>query len=230
MESAVDRKTPARILVGDRDDDVAQHGIPWWVVDEPDRVDTLLSDSLAFIDRAAPSEMMIISTPVVLEPGCRARAEPVGSLSTIEESGALRSGAAGADTIPELVDVGDRVVNITGKVGFNARSHTALEGLPAARDPRCPCGRRGDAALDRLGRARGVRTRRQRHDPVRRHIGPYAGWAGVRLTQQLPALQERYPVPWTSRAMTSRSRPNGGSGTCCARISRTAAGLPASCA
>lgn len=132
----MDRKTTARILVGDRDDDVAQHGIPWWVVDEPDRVDTLLSDSLAFIDRAAPSEMMIISTPVVSEPGCRARAEPVGSLSTIEESGAFRMGAAGADTIPELVDVGDRVVNITGKAGFNARSRTAFEGLPAAREIR----------------------------------------------------------------------------------------------
>ena len=133
MESAMDPRTTALILVGYQNDYFAQDGILRGVVEEPNRVDQVLADTLAFIQRAAPTAMTIISTPIVLESDYRALADPIGILNSIKESGAFKAGTAGADTIPELVAFGDRVMSITGKVGFNAFSNTALESVLAER-------------------------------------------------------------------------------------------------
>lgn len=51
----------------------------------------------------------------------------MGILNTIKESGAFKAGSAGAETIPELRARGDRVLYVSGKVGFNAFSDTALD-------------------------------------------------------------------------------------------------------
>ena len=123
----MDPKTTALILVGYQNDYFAPDGILRGVVEEPNRVDQVLADSMAFITRAAPTEMTIISTPIVLDANYRALADPVGILNTIKESGAFKAGTAGADTIPELLAFGDRVEYISGKVGFNAFSNTTLE-------------------------------------------------------------------------------------------------------
>lgn len=93
----------------------------------------MLAGAQAFLRRVAPTGMTAISTRIVLEPDHRALAAPIGILSTIKESGAFKAGTPGADTIPELLAVGDRVVYITGRVGFNAFSNTSLEAVLAAR-------------------------------------------------------------------------------------------------
>jgi len=95
-------------------------------VEEPDRVDEVLRNSLEFIREAARTEMSIISTPIVLEPDYRAMANAVGILDKIKQSGAFKQGSAGADTIPELLAFGQRIDYVTGKVGFNAFSDTTL--------------------------------------------------------------------------------------------------------
>jgi nicotinamidase-related amidase len=139
MDSAMDPKTTALILVGYQNDYFAQDGILRGVVEEPNRVDRVRADTVAFIARAADTEMTIISTPVVLEPNCRALAEPIGTLNSIKESRAFKVGSARAETIPELLAYGDRVMDITGKVGFNACSNTALDGVlvePGTREER----------------------------------------------------------------------------------------------
>jgi nicotinamidase-related amidase len=56
-----------------------------------------------------------------------------GILNSIRESGAFTVGGARAEAIPELLAFGDRVMHITGKVGFTACSNTALEGVLAER-------------------------------------------------------------------------------------------------
>ena len=120
-------ETTALILVGYQNDYFARDGILRGVVEEPNRVDTVLANSLAFIAAVARTPMSIISTPIVLEPDYRALANAVGILDKIKESGAFKAGTPGADTIPELVAYGDRITYMTGKVGFNAFSNTSLD-------------------------------------------------------------------------------------------------------
>ena len=44
-----------------------------------------------------------------------------------EITGLALSGTKGADTIPELLALGDRVIYVSGKVGFNGFSNTELD-------------------------------------------------------------------------------------------------------
>jgi nicotinamidase-related amidase len=119
--------TTALILVGYQNDYVAPGGILRGVVEEPDRVDRVLANTLAFIRAVAATPTTLVSTPIVLTPDYRALAHSVGILGTIKQSGAFQEGSAGADTIPELQAFGDRILYVQGKVGFNAFSSTALD-------------------------------------------------------------------------------------------------------
>ncbi len=119
--------TTAVILVGYQNDYFAPDGILRGVVEEPDRVDTVLANSLAFINAMAATPMTIIATPIVLEPDYRALANSVGILDTIKSSGAFKAGTAGAEDIPELAAFGERITYVKGKVGFNAFSDTVLD-------------------------------------------------------------------------------------------------------
>jgi nicotinamidase-related amidase len=123
----MDPRTTALILVGYQNDYFATDGILRGVVEEPNRVDSVLSNTLDFVARMADTPMTIISTPIVLEPSYRALASPVGILNAIKESGAFKAGSTGAETIPELLGFGDRIMYVRGKVGFNAFSNTTLE-------------------------------------------------------------------------------------------------------
>jgi len=126
-------KQTALILVGFQNDYFAKDGILRGVVEEPHRVDEVLANSVAFLKDAVKTEMTIISTPISLTPDYRALASPVGILNSIKESGAFKAGTSGADTIPELKEFGDRILYVTGKVGFNAFSNTHLEDVLAER-------------------------------------------------------------------------------------------------
>jgi len=123
----VNPATTALILVGYQNDYFAEDGILRGVVEEPNRVDNVLEATMALVDATIDTPMTVISTPIVLEPGYRALASPVGILHTIKESGAFKAGSPGAATIPELLAYGDRITYVTGKVGFNAFSNTSLQ-------------------------------------------------------------------------------------------------------
>jgi nicotinamidase-related amidase len=117
----------ALILVGYQNDYFAKTGVLRGVVEDPNRIDQVLGNSLAFINAMASTPLTIISTPIVLEPTYRAMANSVGILDVIKNSGAFKAGTAGADTIPELLAMGDRITYVRGKVGFNAFSNTELD-------------------------------------------------------------------------------------------------------
>jgi nicotinamidase-related amidase len=122
-------KTTAVILVGYQNDYFAHNGILRSVVEEPNRVDSVLANSLAFIRAMAPTPLTIIATPIVLEPSYRALANSAGILDKIKAAGAFKAGTAGADTIPELAAFGERILYVMGKIGFNAFSNTELENV-----------------------------------------------------------------------------------------------------
>ncbi len=123
----IDPKTTAIVLVGYQNDYFALDGILRGVVEEPNRVDSVLANTLKMLRAVAGTEMTIISTPIILTADYRALAETEGILGTIKNSGAFRAGSKGAETIPEMLAFGDRVVYVNGKQGFNAFSNTDLE-------------------------------------------------------------------------------------------------------
>ena len=123
----MEAKTTALILVGFQNDYFAADGILRGVVEGPHRVDEVLQNSIDAVERLSKTDVLIISTPIVLAPDYRALASPVGILQTIKDSGAFKLGTTGADTIPELQAFGDKVTYVTGKVGFNAFSNTTLD-------------------------------------------------------------------------------------------------------
>ena len=130
----MDPKATAIVLVGYQNDYFAANGILRGVVEEPNRVDRTLANTLALLHAVADTEMTIISTPIILTSDYRALAESEGILGTIKEAGAFRAGSPGADTIPELLAFGDRILYINGKQGFNAFSNTDLHATMKARN------------------------------------------------------------------------------------------------
>jgi nicotinamidase-related amidase len=79
----------------------------------------------------------------------------VGILHTIKESGAFKAGSTGADTIPQLIEFGDRIDYVQGKVGFNAFSNTRLDDVLRGRGIRdvLVCGMVTSLCIDSTGRA-----------------------------------------------------------------------------
>lgn len=74
----MDPSTTALIFVGDQNDYFAQDGILREAVEDLKRVDRVLADTLAFVERGAPTAMTSISTPIVCESDARALADPSG--------------------------------------------------------------------------------------------------------------------------------------------------------
>jgi len=147
--------TTALILVGYQNDYFAKDGILRGVVEDPLGVDRVLGNTLAFIRALAPTEATIISTPIILAPDYRAMASPVGILNTMKEVGAFKEGTTGADNIPELAEFAGRIEYVSGKVGFNAFSNTALGDVLADRgiESVLVCGMVTSLCIDSTGRA-----------------------------------------------------------------------------
>lgn len=151
----MDPKHTALILVGFQNDYFAHNGILRGVVEDPNRVDSVLENTLTFIAAMKDTPLTIISTPIVLEPDYRAMANSVGILDAMKKNGAFKAGTAGADTIPELRAFGDRVHYVSGKVGFNAFSNTLLDETLREREITnvLVCGMVTSLCIDSTGRA-----------------------------------------------------------------------------
>ena len=123
----MDARTTALILVGYQNDYFASSGILRSVVEEPNRVDFTLANTITLLHAAVSTEMTLISTPIILSSDYRALAASEGILGTIKSAGAFREGSKGAETIPELLIFGDRIIYVDGKQGFNGFSNTDLD-------------------------------------------------------------------------------------------------------
>lgn len=147
--------TTALILVGYQNDYFAPDGILRGVVEDPNGVDRVLANTLAFVGALADTDATIISTPIILAADYRAMASPVGILNTMKEVGAFAEGSTGADNIPEFDQFGDRVQYVSGKVGFNAFSNTSLDSVLRERgiENVLVCGMVTSLCIDSTGRA-----------------------------------------------------------------------------
>ena len=151
----MDAKQTALVMIGYQNDYFAQDGILRGVVEEPGRVDEVLDNSLGFVRALVDKGATVVSTPIVLHPDYRAMASPGGILHTMKEVGAFAAGSKGAENIEELEQFGDNIAFITGKVGFNAFTNTALDELLKEKSIRnvLICGMVTSLCIDSSGRA-----------------------------------------------------------------------------
>jgi len=124
---SIDPKSTALLLVGYQNDCFSADGILRRIVPVQDQVDLAMANTVMLLNRLAPTMMMLIATPLVLAANFRDLAETEGILGMIKNSGALREGSAGADTVAEIRKLGKRITYVHRKQGFNAFANTDLD-------------------------------------------------------------------------------------------------------
>ncbi|MEJ7139564.1 cysteine hydrolase family protein [Amphibiibacter pelophylacis] len=119
----MDTRHTAVILIGFQNDYFAPEGALHGVVHH--QAQSVLDNTLRLVD-ALPSDVLVLATPIVFQPGYPEMEEPVGILKLIRERGAFAAGQPGCDTIEPLLQRAPRVRVVPGKRGFNAFHGTSL--------------------------------------------------------------------------------------------------------
>lgn len=123
-------KQTSLILIGFQNDYFAPDGILRETIEESSKITDGLANTVDLIERLHPTPVLIISTPIIFtEDYSELAAETVGILKTIKKVGAFKAKTKGAETIPELLRFGDRIIEVLGKRGLNAFSNTNLNDL-----------------------------------------------------------------------------------------------------
>ena len=125
----MDQKHTALVLIGYQNDYFAADGILHQVIEESSRVTGTLTNTIDLLGRLYSTPLLIVSTPLGFTPDYSELTEPVGILKTVKEMKAFRTGTKGAETIPELLQFGERIIEVPGKRGLNAFSNTDLDSL-----------------------------------------------------------------------------------------------------
>ena len=125
----MDAKQTALILIGYQNDYFAKDGILHEVIEGPLGAIGVMANTINLIERIVPTDVLIITTPIIFTPDYGELDDPVGILKTIKEVGAFKAGTKGSETIPEFRQFGDRIIEVPGKRGLNAFSNTDLAGI-----------------------------------------------------------------------------------------------------
>jgi len=123
----MDPERTALVLIGYQNDYFAADGVLSQVIEESSRVTGNLAHTVDLLQRLYPSPILVVATPIVFTPDYRELIEPVGILKTVKELRAFRAETKGAETIPELLRFGQRIIEVPGKRGLNAFSNTDLD-------------------------------------------------------------------------------------------------------
>lgn len=115
----------AIILIGYQNDYFAKDGILKSVVEESSKNTNIIENTVNLIKNC--KDFLIITTPILFTEDYSELSEPVGILKTIKNVGAFKKGSKGAETIDELKDFGDKIMEIPGKQGLNSFINTDLE-------------------------------------------------------------------------------------------------------
>lgn len=117
----------AVVLVGFQNDYFGDDGIVRTILDDPFPMDTVLANTLALLRALADTGVTLIATPIVLCPTASEIGMPDGIMKDLRALGAFAEGTVGADAVPEVAALGERIIIVPGKVGFNAFTATGLE-------------------------------------------------------------------------------------------------------
>ena len=118
--------TTALLLIGYQNDYFGEDGILRGVLESPERTDEVLASTVSLIRAVQETEISIIATPIIFSEDYSEIRQANGILAAIKDAGAFRAGSTGADTVPEILAFGDRIVEVPGKRGLNAFPGTSL--------------------------------------------------------------------------------------------------------
>ena len=124
-------KNTALILIGYQNDYFAKDGVLRAVIENGERSDTVLRNTVHLIDSIKGSDVSMISTPINFSSDYSEMLQADGILAAIKDAGAFREGTPGAEIVNELKAFGDRLIEIPGKRGFNAFVQTDLDAVLA---------------------------------------------------------------------------------------------------
>lgn len=127
MSSEYDMKKTALVLIGYQNDYFAPEGALVGALEDAEWRVKMLDNTVKLIESLSATDALIISTPIVFTQNYQELVEPTGILQTIVDVGAFKDGENGAETISELSNFGDRILEIPGKRGLNAFSNTDLD-------------------------------------------------------------------------------------------------------
>ena len=116
----------AVIFVGYQNDYFADDGILRAVIEESDRTNRILENSITVAEGLRDTPATMIQTPIVFTENYSELVNPVGILKTISEVKAFQAGTPGGDIIAEFKEFGDRIITVEGKRGLNAFASTEL--------------------------------------------------------------------------------------------------------
>lgn len=123
----MDPKETALILIGYQNDFFASDGALSGVFENPENLSKLLQNTSHLIEKLSPAPVLIISTPIIFTRDYSELVDPTGILKSIKDAGAFMAGDKGAETVPELLAFGERIMTAPGKRGLNAFSNTELD-------------------------------------------------------------------------------------------------------
>ena len=116
----------AIILIGYQNDYFSKNGILTNLVEDTSKKLNVLSNTTQLIQNIN-EEILIISTPIIFSEDYSELLEPIGILKIIKDSNAFKLGTTGSETIKELKQFENRIIEIPGKHGLNAFIGTELE-------------------------------------------------------------------------------------------------------
>lgn len=117
----------AILLIGFQNDYFSPDGAMHAVIEENARQNNVLANTQRVLSAVVGEETPIINLPIHFSPGYEELGQPTGLLAAIRDAGAFRRDTKGGQTIPELLEYGDRIQHLTGKTSFNAFLGTDLE-------------------------------------------------------------------------------------------------------
>jgi len=115
----------ALILIGFQNDYFAENGVLRQVIEESSKITGVLENTISLLRKI--ENVVVISTPIHFSADYKEINNPVGILKTIKDVGAFKVDETGSETIRELDEFKDSIVEIPGKQGLNAFVTTSLE-------------------------------------------------------------------------------------------------------
>jgi len=124
--SSYDPAKTAILLVGYQRDWFDSDGVFNSVIEESSRLSGTVANTEVLLNSAVEAGMTVISAPIVFSEFYNELENPVGILKMIKDAEAFKVGTKGAETIDAISKFGEWIVEVPGRIGFNAFSNTDL--------------------------------------------------------------------------------------------------------
>lgn len=117
----------ALVLIGFQNDYFSSNGALHSVIMATIEKNNILANTVELISQCLTLGVTVYNIPIYFSDNYCELNEPVGLLATLKEVGAFKKSAIGGQVVPEILEFGDKVIEVDGKTSFNAFSKTKLQ-------------------------------------------------------------------------------------------------------